>query len=485
MVVLTDLPDELLLPIVADVSPLYIEYLALSCKRLYGLCAEVIREHDRIRSELPTANPFLLYGSETKASDILQHFFQNPSLAEYPTSWCFNDEVRIHDAPEDLIDAIDAHALRGPHADLFDAEKSRPSFAELVIPLLITQFVNLRKIEIGTTSGPSPYSQEGRINTTYAPYLIGFLSKVIKTSRNPKISLQEPSILGRLKEVEITSLTEGLGGTELPFVLSMLPSLRKLHISDLERERPYLCPHKYHVSGVIDMLLDGQIDSGYIVELIQRTKSLQSFTYLHKINDWGVMFQPRRLLTTLKKHARKSLIFLCLATSPDAYWSPDNLDGYPSCRDLSLGSLRGFENLKYLVTGVEMFIKPHGRNAYRRWNGTVHRLVSWLPASLETLVLVERLNEWQADTMRMLFRGFRNQKQLRLPNLKHIKFHDFYMWRGTLNAIKVACRETGVTISYTSSSCHNCHSHWYTPKCIQDWEDHEWKNFSEDWCEAE
>ena len=479
MVVLTDLPDELLLSIVADVSPLYIETLALSCKRLYGLCAEVIREHDRVRSDLPTANPCLLYGPETRAYDLLRLFFQNPRVAEYPTSWNFNDSVQIDDAPEDLIDAINIHALRSPYAYLFETEKYRPSVADLVIPLVITQLVNVRKIQIMTTSGPWRYVRETRIN---APYLIEFMSKIIKTSHNPKLSLQEPSILGRLKEVEIISLMDGLSGTELALLLSMVPTLRKLHVFELERERPYVCPHKYRVSGVTDMLLDGQIDSEYIVELVQRTKSLHSFTYLHYVNTFGVIFEPRRLLATLKERARQSLIFLCLSTAVDSYWSPDNLDGYPSCRDLSLGSLREFKDLKYLVTGVEMFIKTRGRSEDHRWKGKVQRLVSWLPASLETLVLVERLNEWKANTLRMLFRGFRNQKQLRLPNLKHIKFHDFYMFKqGTFNAIKVACRETGVTIRYTSNSCYNCHSHGRIPKCLHDWEDHDWKDFSEDY----
>ena len=486
MVVLTDLPDELLLPIVADVSPLYIESLALSCKRLYGLCAEVIHEHDRIRSELPTANPFLLYEFETRAYDLLQRFFQNPSLAEYPTSWNFDNSVQTADAPEDLIHAINTHALRGPYAYLFDTEKFRPRVANLVIPVLITQLVNVRKIQIMDSACPSRWAQDTPINTTYAPYLIDFMSKIIKTSHNPSLSRQEPSILGRLKEAEIISLTDSLGGTELPILLSMLPTLRKLHVFRLKREGPYVCPHKYRVSGVTDMLLDGRIDSEYIVELIQRTESLHSFTYLHWINDFGVIFEPRRLLTTLKERARRSLIFLCLATSVDFYWSPDNLDGYPSCRDLSLGSLRDFKDLRYLVTGIEMFIKTRGRSEDHRWEGTVQRLVSWLPASLETLVLVERLNEWKADTLRMLFRGFRNQKQFRLPNLKHIKFHDFYMTEQVvLNAINVACRETGVTISYTRNSCDKHGRYSYPMKCLQDWEDYDWADFSEDWCGSE
>ena len=488
MVVLTDLPDELLLPIVAGVSPLYIEPLALSSKRLYRLCAEVIPEHDRIRSELPMNNhPYPRLSVEWSPHDLLRRFFRSPSLAEYPTSWNFKDTTLVADVPEDLIDKINSHALRGPYAYLFDTEKSRPSVAELVIPLLITQLVNVRKIQVMTTSVPSLSGRGTEINTTSAPYLIEFMSKIIKTSHNPKPRVQEPSILGRLKEAEIDSLLDGWYGTELPLLLSMLPTLRKLHVFRMRRERPYVCPHKYRVSGVTDMLLDGEIDSGYILGLIQRTKSLHSFTYRHWINHLGIIFEPCRLLTALKERARQSLVFVCLDTRDVSYWRSDILDdGRASCRNLSLGSLRELKALKYLVADVEMFIKTRSSSETHDCKGTVQRLVAWLPASLETLVLVERLEEWNADKLRMLFRGFRNQKQLRLPNLKHIKFYDFYMAdHVVLDAIKVACRETGVTISYTSNSCDNNGSYCYPPKCLQDWEDHDWKDFSEYHCEPE
>ncbi|KAM0798073.1 hypothetical protein BDR22DRAFT_964852 [Usnea florida] len=485
MVVLTDLPDELLLPIVADVSPLYIEHLALSCKRLYGLCADVIREHDRVRSELPTKDPpscQLLY-------NLLQRLFQKPSLAEYPTSWSFNDSIENHSVPEHLVDEINIHAQREPYAYLFDTEHPRPPVAELLIPFAITQLVNVRKIRIHNTFGPWRCDLATTSNAPWAPYLIEFMAKIIKTSHEPNISLQEPSILGRLKEAEIISRHASLAGTELPLLLSMLPTLRKLHVFGLERRKPYVCPHEHRVSGITDMLLDGQLDSEYIVELINRTKSLHSFTYSHLVNNYGVFFEPSRLLTNLKERAGQSLTFLCLVTSIDSYWTLAYKKGSPSCRDLSMGSLREFKVLKYLVTGVEMFVKTRGGSQLYLRKGTQQRLVSWLPASLETLVVVERLGEWEADILRMLFRGFRTQKQLRLPNLKNIKFYDFnFKFHGfdqvMFNAIREACRETGVTMSYIKEMCENCRSYCNPPKSLQDWEDHDWIEDSEDLVKA-
>lgn len=461
MVVLTDLPDELLLPIVAGVSPLYIESLALSCKRLYGLCVDVIREHDRIRSKIPTnANSKEPFG--TQPYKLLGCFFQDPSLAEYPLSWDMNTVP----CPGHLTTEINTHTLRGPHAYLFGTENSRPDAADLVIPLMITQLLNVRKI---------------RMRFWQEPYLIGFMSRIIETSHDPILSLQEPSVLGRLKEAYIQAMDQPFfSGTELALLLSMLPSLKKLHVFHLFRdgEKPYVCLEKYHESGVTDMYLDGAIDSEFIVELIQRTKSLQNFTYAHWFTDMGVKFEPRRLLSILKKCTRQSLSFLCLVNRR-------NLERYPNC-DLSLGSLRDFMVLKYLVTGVEMFIKTRGNSETQCGTGTVQRLVSWLPASLETLVLNGGLGVWNADILRMLFRGFRDQKQLRLPNLKRIKFLDFPMADQMMpHAIKVACRETGVAISYTLDMCANCHAYEYRHECLQDWEDHSWIDLSGDCCGSE
>ena len=474
MVVLTDLPDEILLPIVAGVSPLYIESLALCCKRFYRLCAEVVPEHDRIRSEISTNNNPYPYRAalfeewpyyKSWPYGLVRRLLHNPSLAEYPTSLTlYDDHFIVNDAPEDLIAEINTQTSRDPHAYLIDTENSKPNAAKVVIPLMITQLLNLRKIHI---------------DTKYAPCLIAFMSKIIEISRDPILSREEPLILGRLKEAEISSFLYNSDGTELALLLSMLPTLKKLHVIRNTREEPYVYPHEYHDSAITDLLLDGEIDSEFIVEMIQRAKSLQNFTYRHMI--YRVTFEPRRLLATLKECARQRLIFLCLMTLEGCSLGPRGIDDYPNWCDYSMGSLRQFMVLKYLVAGVDMFIKTDvGRNLGRGVK-TVQRLVSWLPASLETLVLSEGMGDWDEDILRMLFRGFRNQKNSRLPNLKCIRFYGSYKIDEIMpHAIKEAFRETEVSISYTNFICFD-HSH----ECVQDWEGHEWKEFSEDCCEYE
>ena len=102
--------------------------------------------------------------------------------------------------------------------------------------------------------------------------------------------------------------------------------------------------------------------------------------------------------------------------------------------------MRNFTVLKTLATGVDMFING---------TGTVQRFVSWLPASLETLDLYPGMKKWEADVLRKLFRGFRTNKQRRLPNLKIINFMAFPNFElGMPDDIKAACQATGIKIGY-------------------------------------
>ena len=74
-----------------------------------------------------------------------------------------------------------------------------------------------------------------------------------------------------------------------------------------------------------------------------------------------------------------------------------------------------------------------------------------LPASPETLVLLPGLKKWNKDVLRLLFRGFRNNKQARLPNLKQVNFVELPDIDQVMREdIKNRCRETGVRLGYTT-----------------------------------
>lgn len=166
------------------------------------------------------------------------------------------------------------------------------------------------------------------------------------------------------------------------------------------------------------------------------------------------------MIELLKEVARQSLTFLSLVTGPEGHNGKHSGNWRRNYHDLSLGSLRDFTALKTLTTCVDMFIKSHGIGLLGEATGSVQSLVSWLPASLKALVLQRGLDNWDQGTLRMLFRGLRNNKQTRLPNLKVIKFANFADFDTVMpDDLKVACRETGVKLGYTSHRCKNLDCH--------------------------
>ena len=100
MVTITDLPNELLLSIIAEMSPSSIDPLALSCKRFIDLCADVIKKH-----ELVWSRP-----AKMQTHELMGIVCSNPSLAVHPRDWTI--PMRDHsnnDGLEDLAGEIKAH----------------------------------------------------------------------------------------------------------------------------------------------------------------------------------------------------------------------------------------------------------------------------------------------------------------------------------------------------------------------------------------
>ena len=191
----------------------------------------------------------------------------------------------------------------------------------------------------------------------------------------------------------------------------------------------------------------------FTAQLISRTSNLQRFTQQNNILEAGcadwMFFQPRQVVKLLQQYAEHSLNYLNLSlVLDDQRYDGCNRHIYRKHNDLSGGSLRGLGVLETLVMCVDMFVKTG--DPYRMGAGTVQRLVSWLPASLETLVLQHGLDMWDADTLRMLFRGFRNKKQARIPKLRLINFIEGRDVEGLLSGgLKAAFQETGVKLVYT------------------------------------
>lgn len=395
MAILTDLPNELLLSIIPKVSPLYIEYFALTCKRIYYLCKNTIQDYDMVRTRLEG----LGQTDQSRAVSSNHHlamclksldlFFGEPNRAVYP---------------QDLLDEIDTQLLQCPYI----AHKNGAHGRDIIVSLLIIRLHNLRKLDIHFL----------RLTT-----LLGLFSQIVEAHYDPGLTMAEPLALARLTEANITAY--GYDGMEIAILLAMMPSLRKLSVVRLRRNEPYTCPYPHRSSGVTELLLQGGVDSSCLEELIGRTHALQRFTYNHQIRDDCAKLQPQLVAKLLKEHAGGSLVYLRLLTQ-NPWRATEGHSGLSKhYHDLSLGSLRDFTALKTLVTCLDMFFEPRSHRDYEHSTGPVRRLVSSLPASLETLVLHELRQNWDRDVMRSLFQGFGNKKEARLPNLNQVLFVNF------------------------------------------------------------
>ena len=208
------------------------------------------------------------------------------------------------------------------------------------------------------------------------------------------------------------------------------------------------------------MTIGTRVDVSFLVEMVGRTIDLQRFTYHHNCYDNGVELHRRCLVEVLKRCAGQSLTYLNNSSKQGWY---SGLRRQHLCQDhddLSLGSLRDFTVLKTLTTFLDVFIKTRHHICkdqypwYMNGTGTVQRLTSWLPASLETLVLHRGFDKWNKDVLRMLFRGLRNKKQARLLNLKLIIFVKFPKFDQVMpDDVKTGCREMGVKLGYTMYYC--------------------------------
>ena len=433
MVKLTDLPNELLLCIMAELSPLYIDSFVLICKHFYYLGIDTVQAQNLARSKLPSC----VLGSDP--ADLLRSIIQDPDTTVYPLSCSFLtlDRGSPHATfPLDLFTEINLQVAQSPHPGFPTVIDTGTKAADMIIPLLITRLQNLRRLRL--------FGFCGR-------YLLNTISCIVEASHHMSRSINEPLALGRLTEVNINARKEKIDSLHLTVLLSMIPTVRRLNASRLVHEEPYSFPYPLHSSSVTNLCLDGCVDPSFVKALITITHNLQSFHFTCLTENLTQDIVFRRLPEILLEHVGASLLHLSLLTedcencvhglcvrSPRKY------------ADLFLGSLRRFHNLKTLTTGVEMFIRTHDFDSCGIGTGMVQRLDLCLPASLEALVLHKRLDKRDKDILDKIFRGLRDKKQARLAKLKLIDFVDFSDFGQVMPGIfKVTCRELGIKIGYT------------------------------------
>ena len=434
MTILTDIPGELLLKIIENVSPLYLDHLLLSCKKMFALRANTVQEHQMIRSNL----------ARMSSCDLLKLVLANPDTALYPTSvWLESvDGPRLSD---NVMMVNNAKAMTEVFSRSCYSGNPRP---DLAVPVLLTELLNLRKLDI--TVGVSPY-------------LMAVITRLVKAFHRPSAASQEPHALGRLTQVTIQA---GLSYdrytyqgathvTQLASLMAMIPTVRKLKVVAASMCR-YSSPSPDYLSGVTELCLIGPLDLAFVEDIIRRTVSLEVFTRQYKPCDSmrsQIMFAPRRVVQDLAGSARHSLVHLSLIVDPPTF-NPGDYDEGRYLRGLFLGDLGVFSLLTTLRTSVDMLameprtgvdhITPHPR---RR---TFQYVTKVLPLSLETLVLDRGQKAWREGDIDCLLFDLTKWKEsedgkLKLVNFANCPDFESYIYDETEDAI----HEAGVKVGYS------------------------------------
>ena len=442
MDLLTKLPDELLLKIIAAVSPLDLEDFLLCCKRIYCLRADATREFCRVRSSLDSLNKY----------ELTARVLSDPSAACFTTlvqivSRCTNHHRNIVIPPP----PVNAQILKDSFMRHYHARYPRP---DLVIPLLLSSLLNLRKsiIKIG-----------------HSPYIHEIIAQIVEASHEPSFIPQEPLALGKLKEIEIQAFPpdsrcsatcskkmDAELAMKLSSLFAMIPTVRKLRVLAYDHSR-YVAPRPYYTGGVTELSLWGSVDSTFLEDLIGRTKRLEKFLYRHEISDAlspPANFAPRRVAQLLQLGAGDSLRYLNLTLRPHGQSrSNDHLRRYR--KDLFIGPLHGLTALKKLRTSVDLLIETRriGRNHAKTHakTGTVQSLAWILPSSVEILLLEEGLKAWDGATMRLLFEDIVDWKEPGTAKLNEVAFLDCRDFEDLMShETKTTCQQAGVKLAYST-----------------------------------
>ena len=416
MTILTDIPGELLLKIIENVSPLYLDHLLLSCKKMYSLRASTVHEHQMIRSNL----------ARMSSCDLLKLVLSNTDAALYPKS------IRLEsvDGPR-LTDHVSMVNNAKAMTEVFTrgcySGNPRP---DLAVPVLLTRLLNLRKLDI--TVGISPY-------------LMAIVTRIVKAIHRPTVDSQEPHALGRLTQVTIRA---GLSYdrytyqgathvTQLASLMAMIPTVRKLKVYAASMCR-YSSPSPDYLSGVTELCLLGPLDLAFVEDIIRRTVSLKVFTRQYEPCDSmrsQILFAPRRVVQDLAGSARHSLVHLSLVVGPPTF-NPGDYDEGRYLRGLFLGDLGVFGLLTTLRTSIDMLAMlprtggDHATQHPRR--RPFQNVTKVLPLSLETLVLDQGQKAWQENQIDWLLYDLTEWKEsengkLRLVNFANCPDFEKYM----------------------------------------------------------
>ena len=459
---LLSLPTELLLSIIDEVDVDDMENLSLSCKQMYCLTHNLVKElknHHREAARRSALDQLSQYGvsyySQERCGNPLCDFFRtdvrsqltSSGLREFhqsllcPLSWIsyLDEKLRLADfittlspalplAPHngwiselsgEISEAVSRTLEKAPitfrnRKDVLDAILA--SNWDAAVALLLCLFPNIRELSLGSLG-----SYCGKACLT---------EWVIREVAEEKKGNSIPRIFSRLSVARLCDF----GSLNLAASLASLPSMRELRIARLRKEIIDFDGWTFNHSSRLTAL---HVDHCYTYTVsmalfLRGLPKLQRFHYVgdcHTDTDLITVegCSPLAIITALRETCRESLEMLWLGLNSMLWYGQEE-------SAMSLGSLKDFPKLRRVSTEMRFLAQNDG----------FQRIVDVFPPSLEAL----RLSAWPVDSLQtdesvvVLLKDLPLVKAEFLPNLEHVILSRVMVHR----LIQQACRVPDVNI---------------------------------------
>ena len=363
---LFQLPDELLVEIIRHAIPEGFENLALSCTRLYGLCAPLFTRHRELRKRFDhvtcrdktidiSSSPYEF----STAYDLIDEIAADPIIARYIRSADFEvgEELREYDP---YPRPFDAHGLvaklmarssylkqagldwKPYYASLKeDRERQKwPPYSQHAMALALTLLPNVQNITL-----PVCWQYLDQTET--------LINTIVRIANEPQASNDSPS-LARLNELHMSHSDDFLVTNQL-IELQQL-SFIAMSSCQLGKESRGLLKGEGFCKGLGQNVTsihisDCDIEQASINQLLRRTPNLKQLKWRNgpdymELGYTSFCPDAYKFMTTIEQQVGRSLVDLDL----DVDFNVSNFEGlYPS-----IISMRGLQYLRRLKFPLEM-----------------------------------------------------------------------------------------------------------------------------------
>ncbi len=400
-----DLPNDLVLELWHHVLPPDdIVSFALVSKRIFALAAPFLKEYHRLRSKYSVISNYTDYTGfdGIMLAHLLKDVLLDPHIAFYVeelrvSEWqtCWQDPALVNPIRRHPEKAYVAHAPY-PEQDmeLFRNGIQKAEYMmfptgtddwiqlletgheEPIVALLLSLLPNLRRLLLEHPPVQTP--------------LFTTICQMIETA--------VPISFSKLKSIELVDVFScQKEGISLVKSFASLPSLEKIecyaYVGGDEGPDIPECLVSPRSSNVTELVFDSYSDTVTPISvLLEGIKVLKKFTYI----GHGEVFNLSELRTVLLNHCRHSLEDLKILPFGDVGSKPAD----------TLGSLRLFENLKYLEVYNRILVNLDA-------NGC--NIADLLPASIEAIDLTGLWSE-EVGHIRPVIRSLVSAKRTELPN---------------------------------------------------------------------